>query len=88
MIESVHPRTGPDFLYHMVQLYIDHEHGLPIRFEAYDWPKHPGAAPELIEEYTYMDLRTTSASATTTSTRPTRSTPSAGSERHREPDQF
>ena len=58
MIESVHPRKRPDFMFHMVKLYIDHEHGLPIRFEAYDWPKHPGAAPELVEEYTYMNLRT------------------------------
>ena len=58
MIESDHPRHLPHFLYHKVKLYIDHEHGLPIRFEAYDWPKHPGAAPELVEEYTYIDLKT------------------------------
>jgi hypothetical protein len=58
MIESDHPRRLPHFLYHKVKLYIDHEHGLPIRFEAYDWPKQPGAAPELIEEYTYLDLKT------------------------------
>lgn len=57
MIESVHPRKRPDFLFYMVKLYINHEHGLPIRFEAYDWPKHPGAAPELVEEYTYLNLR-------------------------------
>lgn len=57
MIESVHPAKAPEFLFHMVKLYIDHEHGLPIRFEAYDWPKHTGAAPELVEEYTYLNLR-------------------------------
>lgn len=58
MIESIHPRQRPDFLFYMVKLYIDHEHGLPIRFEAYDWPKQVGAAPELVEEYTYLNLRT------------------------------
>ncbi len=58
MIESVHPRWHPSFLFHMVRLYIDHEHGLPIRFEAYDWPRHAGAAPELVEEYTYLNVRT------------------------------
>ena len=58
MIESVHPQKHPHFLYHIVKLYIDHEHGLPIRFEAYDWPKHSGAGPELVEEYTYLNLRT------------------------------
>ena len=57
MIESVHPAKSPNYLFHMVRIYIDHEHGLPIRFEAYDWPKSKGTAPELMEEYTYMDLR-------------------------------
>lgn len=57
MIESVHPEQEPEFLYHMVKLYIDDELGLPIRFEAYDWPKRPGAAPELLEEYTFGNLR-------------------------------
>jgi hypothetical protein len=57
MIESGHARKRPEYLFHMVKLYIDHEHGLPIRFEAYDWPKRPGAPPELVEEYTYMNLK-------------------------------
>ena len=58
MIESVHPRRQPGFLFHKVKLYINGELGLPTRFEAYDWPQHPGASPELVEEYTYRDLRT------------------------------
>jgi hypothetical protein len=55
-IESLHPRHRPDFLFYKVKLYIDPQLGLPVRFEAYDWPRHPGAAPDLIEEYTYLDL--------------------------------
>ena len=57
LIESVHPQRGPNFLFHKVKLYIDQEHGLPIRFEAYDWPRHPGAPAELVEEYSYLDLK-------------------------------
>ena len=57
MVESVHPRPGPSFLFYKVKLYVDKELGLPIRFEAYDWPKHPGAEPELMEEYTYINLK-------------------------------
>ncbi len=57
MIESIHPKKRPDFLFHMVKVYIDKDLNLPIRFEAYDWPRG-NRAPELMEEYTYTDLRT------------------------------
>jgi len=57
MIDTTHPERGGDFMFHKVRLYIDKEKGLPVRFEAYDWPKHPGAEPELAEEYTYDDLK-------------------------------
>jgi hypothetical protein len=57
MIESIHPSRRPEFLFHKVRLYINDEHGLPIRFEAYDWPKTPDVTPELVEEYTYLNLR-------------------------------
>jgi Protein of unknown function (DUF1571) len=57
MIESTHPHRQPQFLHHMVRVYIDQEHGLPIRFEAYDWPKNRHAHPELSEEYSYSQLK-------------------------------
>ncbi len=57
MIETMHPGRGGDFMFHKVRVYVDEELGLPIRFEAYDWPKHPGAEPELAEEYTYTNLK-------------------------------
>lgn len=56
LIESTHPTKKSEFLHYQVRLYIDHEHGLPIRLEAYDWPKRPGLAAELIEEYSYLEL--------------------------------
>ncbi|MFO0908487.1 MAG: DUF1571 domain-containing protein [Isosphaeraceae bacterium] len=57
MIESIHPTKQPHFLFHKVKLYIDHEYGLPVRFEAYDWPSRPGAPEPLMEEYVYVDLK-------------------------------
>jgi hypothetical protein len=57
MIESAHPKRRPEFLHYMVRVYIDQELGLPIRFEAFDWPKHPGSEPELTEEYSYIHLK-------------------------------
>jgi hypothetical protein len=58
MIESTHPRRAPGFLFYKVKLYVCNESGLPIRFEAYDWPRHAGSPPELVEEYSYLDLKT------------------------------
>jgi outer membrane lipoprotein-sorting protein len=58
LVESIHPKKSQEFLFHKVKLYIDRELNLPIRFEAYDWPKQPGAEPELLEEYTYTNLKT------------------------------
>jgi hypothetical protein len=57
LIETTHPRELPHFLFYKVKVYIDRELGLPIRFEAFDWPDSPGAEPNLVEEYTYTDLK-------------------------------
>ena len=57
MIESTHPNQQPEFMFYRVRVFIDDEHGLPIHFEAYDWPSSPGAPAELVEEYTFSDLR-------------------------------
>lgn len=57
MIVCNHPRRAPHFVFHEVRLYIDDEFGLPIRFEAYDFPQRVGETPPLVEEYTYTDLR-------------------------------
>jgi hypothetical protein len=57
MIESIHPRREAEFQFHKVRLFIDSELKLPIRFEGYDWPSEDGATPELLEEYSYIDLK-------------------------------
>jgi hypothetical protein len=57
MIETTHPQKLPEFLFYRVRLYIDAELGLPIHFEAYDWPSSPQGTAEMVEEYSYSDLK-------------------------------
>jgi len=56
-IESKHTAHRPEFLFHIVRVAIDRELGLPVHFEAYDWPRQAGGPPELVEEYTFQNLR-------------------------------
>lgn len=58
MVEEIHPKKDASLLFLKVRIYIDHELGLPIRYEGYGWPNRPGQEPELVEEYTFMNLRT------------------------------
>jgi hypothetical protein len=57
LIETTHPRQQSNFLFYRVRVYIDRDLGLPIRFEAYDWPKSAQSELALEEEYTYTDLK-------------------------------
>jgi hypothetical protein len=50
-----HPRTHFDF--HIARVFIDDELNLPVRYAAYSWPTAEGANPEVIEEYTYLNLK-------------------------------
>jgi hypothetical protein len=56
-IEVVHPNPRRNFLFHMAHIFVDDELNMPIRYDSYDWPKEAGAKPELIEEYTYLNLK-------------------------------
>ena len=57
MTEVIHPVKGPNTLFHKARIYIDKERNIPIRFESYDFPKEAGGEPELLEEYTYADVK-------------------------------
>lgn len=57
LVESKHTRADASFRYHKIKVYIDQEQMLPIRFEAYDWPREAGAEVDLLEEYTYEELQ-------------------------------
>ncbi len=56
-IESTHTVDQPAFRFQTVRITIDHELGLPTRFEAFDWPKTPGGPSPLVEEYAFDDVR-------------------------------
>jgi hypothetical protein len=57
MIQVTHPVPRRNFIFHIARIYIDDQLGLPIHYEAYDWPNQPGGNPELLEEYTYTNLK-------------------------------
>jgi hypothetical protein len=57
IIEVVHPVPRRNFLFHKAVIYLDDELNVPIRYEAYSWPKTPGGPPVLDEMYTYLNLR-------------------------------
>lgn len=56
-VAIVHPVPRRNFLYHMARVFVDDELNVPVRFEAYEWPEKPGGPPELLEEYTYLNLK-------------------------------
>ena len=57
VIELIHADQREPYEFYKAQVFIDDELGLPIRFAAYDWPTASGEAPELIEEYTYVNIK-------------------------------
>lgn len=57
-MESVHPINTGNYYTHRTVTYFDRETKLPVRIEAYDWPKQGGPpGGELLECYSYVDLR-------------------------------
>ena len=56
-IEVTHPLARDVFRFHIARVFINDELKMPIRYESYDWPTEPGGEPELIEEYSYLDLK-------------------------------
>jgi hypothetical protein len=56
-IQVVHPVPRRNFLFHLARIFVDDELNVPVRYEAYGWPKETGGAPELDEEYTYLNLK-------------------------------
>lgn len=57
VIQVMHPTQRDVFRFHLARIFVDNELMTPIRYESYDWPREPGGEPELLEEYTYMDLK-------------------------------
>jgi hypothetical protein len=56
-IQVKHPVPRRNFLFYEARIFVDEELNVPIRYESYDWPKEKGAAAEIMEEYTYTNLK-------------------------------
>ena len=57
LLQVKHPHPRDYFDFHIAQIFIDEELNVPIRYAAYSWPTRPNGAPELIEAYTYLNLK-------------------------------
>lgn len=53
-----HPVQREHFEFHIAQIFIDDELGLPVRYAAYHWPTSAeDKMGPVLEEYTYLDLK-------------------------------
>lgn len=57
VLQVTQPTKRPDLDFYLAQIFIDDQLQIPIRYVAYDWPETQGAKPEIIEEYTYLDVK-------------------------------
>jgi hypothetical protein len=58
-VTSRHPATSRgQFQYFYVKLYFDKATGLPMKTEVFDWPSAAHPDGQLVERYTYLDLKT------------------------------
>lgn len=56
-IQVLHPVRRANFRFNKALVFVDDELNIPVRYEAYEWPKVAGGPPQLIEEYTYTDIK-------------------------------
>jgi len=56
-IQVEHPIPRKNFRFNKALVFVDDELNIPVRYEAYEWPAQQGGQPQLIEEYTYTDIK-------------------------------
>jgi hypothetical protein len=57
VMQVTQPTRRPDAEFYQAQVFIDDQTNMPLRYIAHDWPAQPGAPPEVIEEFNYLDLK-------------------------------
>ncbi|MFV1965160.1 MAG: DUF1571 domain-containing protein [Pirellulaceae bacterium] len=57
VLQVTHPTPRPYFDFHIARIFIDDELSIPIRYAAYMWPSKPGGKPQLLESYTYLNVK-------------------------------
>ncbi len=58
VIESIHPQPKTQFKNHKVRLWVDSTTGIPVRIQTYSFPKKTGDKPPVLEDYTFMNIKT------------------------------
>ena len=56
-VQVTHPVPRRNFLFNVARIFVDEELNIPVCYAAYSWPKEPGGPPELLEEYTYRNVK-------------------------------
>lgn len=56
-IQVTHPVPRKNFLFNVARVFIDDQMNIPVRYEAYEWPETPEGQPQLLEEYTYLNVK-------------------------------
>ncbi len=57
LLQIKNPAPSPALDFHLAQIFVDDELNVPIRYAAYDFPTTPGGKPQVIEEYTYLNIK-------------------------------
>lgn len=56
-IQVTHPVPRKNFLFNIARVFVDDQMNIPVRYEAYEWPENPDGQPQLLEEYTYLNVK-------------------------------
>jgi len=57
ILEVVHPVKKPHYEFHKAQVFMDNEWKIPVRYAAFGWPEGSEGELEVIEEYTYQNVK-------------------------------
>jgi hypothetical protein len=57
ILQVTHPEQKPHYEFHIAQVFMDDEWKIPVRYAAYGWPTKTGEEPDVIEEYTYQNIK-------------------------------
>jgi hypothetical protein len=57
MLQVTHPTRRPQYEFHKAQVFIDDELQVPVRYAAYDWPQPGQSQLQVLEEYTYLNMK-------------------------------
>jgi hypothetical protein len=57
ILEVMHAEKKPHYEFHKAQIFMDNEWKIPVRYAAFNWPENKDSEPEVIEEYTYQNVK-------------------------------